>query len=60
MSGAQDGHHVSFDDGDEDDIDLSREVWRLATAEDEADAKQNDGMVAMKDTDVTNTGVPQV
>lgn len=51
---------MSFDDGDEDDIDLSREVWRLATAEDEADAKQNDGMVAMKDTDVTNTGVPQV
>ncbi|BDA49086.1 probable AT-rich interactive domain-containing protein 3 at C-terminar half [Coccomyxa sp. Obi] len=44
-------HHVIFDDGDEDDIDLSEEVWRLATQEDEKEARQNDGKVPVKDTD---------
>ncbi len=40
-----------FDDGDEDNIDLSEEVWRLATQKDEEVAGQNDRKVPVKDTD---------
>lgn len=47
----QDKHHVIFDDGDEDDIDLSEEVWRLATQKDEEEAAQNYGKVPVKDSD---------
>ncbi|EIE18961.1 hypothetical protein COCSUDRAFT_59887 [Coccomyxa subellipsoidea C-169] len=46
-------HHVDFDDGDTEDIDLSEEVWRIAKAEDEAEA-QSGGKVAMKEADLAN------
>ncbi|CAL8463981.1 g3516 [Coccomyxa elongata] len=49
---SKDKHHVIFDDGDEDDIDLSEEVWRLATQKDEEEAGQNDGKVPVKNTDI--------
>ncbi len=53
MVSLQDKHHVIFDDGDEDDIDLSEEVWRLATQRDEQEALQNDGRVPVKDSDTS-------
>ena len=54
----QERHHVKFDDGDTDDINLSEEVWRLATADDEAEASQAGGRVAMKEADLAIPGMP--
>ncbi len=47
---------MDFDDGDTEDIDLSEEVWRVAKAEDEAEA-QSGGKVAMKEADLANIGM---
>jgi hypothetical protein len=44
----QDQHHVEFDDGDSEDVNLAEEVWRFATEEDEREAAQGGGCVALK------------
>lgn len=54
----QERHHVKFDDGEIDDINLSEEVWRLATADDETEASQAGGRVAMKEADLAIPGMP--